>query len=1179
MKLLYTSLAIKRFSKFQIWNLLCVLLFGSYQVMAQQGNLVCNTYTPLVSTTAVSAATPASFASLSVTSSRSLGSDEFDAKGNIIDANLANAATWTFAIAGSAFVEVKDNGATAADTYPAGSFAGFAINSNALSVLGDVTITTYKSTSAVETKSTNSLVSASVGTGVARVGFITTQSFDRVRITFTAVGAGSVNVYYAVVQKFCAGTTSLACNTNIPITNPSYPVSATNVGFPTVINPARTGTSGISIITLANTDNVVDADQTNYATISSVANVAGSAQLSVRNQAGSFAAGTFAGFDLENTVTAGVGVLSNVTINTYINGGATPVQSLSGNSLLVSAPVLTGSSRQTVGFVTNAPYDEIQIVFNQTVTISVGTTRIYSAVVRNYCNGPDLACNTPTLLNDAVYPVSIDLANTGFAGAACAGCSIQNTANVIDGSSSTAATIDLLASVGSTASIAVKNQLQKYPTSTFAGFDVETQNLLTADLLRGVTITLYNSGSVVQTSTGSGLLVGANTSLLTNGRIRQVIGLSATVPVFDEVKITFERLVGVNTGVINVYGALVEKLCGATLTCNTTVYPSNPAFPVIINSERTGVTGAVCVGCLVINPENVISASLTDFASLSAIAGSGAQSSISVLNPIDTYPSGSFAGFVINRSTFLVNLALLNNLTITTYNNGVLSESKTSGNLLDLTLLFNIFGAGNNTTYNIGFRTNKPFDEMRISVGALGNVNQYVDVYSTFVDTRAAFGGSLRCFKPNPDFAVTLKNVPVTGSVQTNDVTSTGTQYTASTTPVSSPQGSAPALTVNPDGTYSFSTTTSGVYVYQVTVCPPNETTACANSTFTVTVLDPTVVTNPPVANIDYASAQASATTPASISVNITANDGPGNTGGSLGTPQITTAPVHGVASIDPATGRLVYTPAANYFGLDSLTYQVCESASGLCATARVILSVLDPGTSTVTITDDYKSTAQNVTVSGNVLTNDEGTGLTVSNPGTTTIPGKGTLVITSTGDYTFTPVTDATGPLSFTYTACDNSATAVCGTATLHLLVVPTPDLTPILYARPSSVNGTSNITVVIDVLEINSAVTTKPVTVYISKDDVCLLTFPPNATMIGGRSVQNGAWDFDATDQGYYKLTTKPNQVIAAGSQLSLGLEGTLTPSSTAGTLTVSSSLVGGSGGEVRVTNNSDADKINYF
>lgn len=1157
-----------RFSTSLICRLLvCVVGLAPTQLKAQQANLVCNTNTPLVSTTAITATTPASFASLSVTSSTALTIDEFVNKGNLTDASLANAATWTFAVAGSAFIEVKDNSATTTNVYPAGSFAGFAIDANALSVLGNVTITTYRSTSAVESQSNNSLVSTGIATGIDRVGFITTQDFDRIRITFTAIGGGSVNVYYAFVQKFCANTTGLACNTKTPIVNPA---------FPAAINPDRTGTTGVTVIAINNTDRVVDADLTNFATITSIASLFGSAQLSVQDQITNYPAGTFAGFDIETDVLVGVGISSNITINTYKDGGASPVQTVTGSSLLVSAPLLSSAGRQTIGFVANAEFDEVQLVINQPLNVSVGTTRVYSALFKTFCNGPDLTCNTPTILDESVYPVLVDLARTGLGGVACVGCGIQNTGDVIDASASTAATINLLTSVGSTASLAVKNQLQDYPAGTLAGFDVETKTLLSANLLGSVTITLYNNGSAVQAGTGNSLLLGATSSALT-GNTRQVIGLISTVAAFDEAQITFTRLTGIDIGTTFVYSAIIQRACEATLTCNTTYFLKNPAFPSVINSQRTGVTGGICALCAVNNPGNLTNSSLSDFASLVAVAGAGTQSSISVLDPVSTYPSGAYAGFVIKKNTIILDLTFLGNITITTYNDGVLSESKSSGNLLDLTLLFDIFGAGNNITYNIGFKTTKPFDEMQISVGALAGVNQFVDVYSAFIDTRTAFGANLRCFKTNPDFAVTLKNIPVSGSVKTNDIAGAGTTYGGPVAPVSSPAGSSPTLSVNADGTFTFNSATPGVYIYQVTVCPPSQTTACPTQTLTITVLDPTISTNPPVANVDYASVVGSPTSPGSVSVNIIANDGPGNTGGTLNVPTITVNPTNGTASIDPTTGQLIYMPTAGYFGLDVLTYQVCETPGGRCATAQVTLTVSDPGSSTVAALDDYMSTGQNVTVSGNVLTNDEGTGLTVSNTGSISAPGKGILVLTSTGSYTFTPATNVTGPVDFTYTACDNSTTAVCGTATLHLLVVPTPDLSPIIYARPSTINGTTPITVVVDVIELNNQSTNKLITVKLTKDASYTLMFDPMATTVNGRSVQNSAWNFSGPSGGFYTLTT--TQVIVGGDKLSFGLTGTLTPGATNGTITVSSMIVSGSGGETKEINNADADKINYF
>ena len=72
--------------------------------------------------------------------------------------------------------------------------------------------------------------------------------------------------------------------------------------------------------------------------------------------------------------------------------------------------------------------------------------------------------------------------------------------------------------------------------------------------------------------------------------------------------------------------------------------------------------------------------------------------------------------------------------------------------------------------------------------------------------------------------------------------------------------------------------------------------------------------------------------------------------------------------------------------------------------------------------------------------------------------------------------------------------------------------------------------------------------------------------------------SWSFDGTsDPDYYIFRT--TAVIDASDQLSFGLSGTLTPGATSGTLTVSAVIVGGSGGEVRLINNNDADKIDYF
>lgn len=138
-------------------------------------------------------------------------------------------------------------------------------------------------------------------------------------------------------------------------------------------------------------------------------------------------------------------------------------------------------------------------------------------------------------------------------------------------------------------------------------------------------------------------------------------------------------------------------------------------------------------------------------------------------------------------------------------------------------------------------------------------------------------------------------------------------------------------------------------------------------------------------------------------------------------------------------------------------------------------------------------------------------------------------------------------------------------------------PDLTPIIYARPSTVYGTTTISVVVDVVELNSVATNGLVTVKLTRDSKVNLSFPENATSINNKSVQNTLWTYNGKDPNYHVLTT--TSVVPAGDKLSFGFTGTLTPGATTGVLTISSVIFGGSGGENRINNNVDADKIDYF
>lgn len=137
-------------------------------------------------------------------------------------------------------------------------------------------------------------------------------------------------------------------------------------------------------------------------------------------------------------------------------------------------------------------------------------------------------------------------------------------------------------------------------------------------------------------------------------------------------------------------------------------------------------------------------------------------------------------------------------------------------------------------------------------------------------------------------------------------------------------------------------------------------------------------------------------------------------------------------------------------------------------------------------------------------------------------------------------------------------------------------PDLTPVLYARPTNLNGVNGITVVVNVMELNDVATQGSITLKLTKDPSLNLNFPANEKVVGGRPVNNSDWTFSNADPDYYVLTS--NQSLTAGGSLSVGLSGKFSAGTTAGSLTISAVLVN-IADEYRVTNNTDADKVEYF
>jgi gliding motility-associated-like protein len=292
------------------------------------------------------------------------------------------------------------------------------------------------------------------------------------------------------------------------------------------------------------------------------------------------------------------------------------------------------------------------------------------------------------------------------------------------------------------------------------------------------------------------------------------------------------------------------------------------------------------------------------------------------------------------------------------------------------------------------------------------------------------------------DVNATNINVPVNGSVATNDTVPAGTSYGTPVPANTNPSGGS--ITMNPNGTYTFTGTTPGKYVYNVPVCAPGQTTNCPTTPLEITVLDPISMTNLPVANNDTATVISGG----SVSTDVLANDKTANNGTLLNPASVavTTPPAHGTISVNPTTGAITYTPTPGYVGTDVLTYTVCDTSSPtpICQTAQVVYTVKPIGSNPITTAvDDYTATPGGTNVTGNVMNNDANTsGATltasvVSGP----TPSQGIFTMNPNGTYTFTPAPGYSGPIDVVYEVCGGTPVS-CAKATLHILVQEPPVL-----------------------------------------------------------------------------------------------------------------------------------------
>ena len=171
----------------------------------------------------------------------------------------------------------------------------------------------------------------------------------------------------------------------------------------------------------------------------------------------------------------------------------------------------------------------------------------------------------------------------------------------------------------------------------------------------------------------------------------------------------------------------------------------------------------------------------------------------------------------------------------------------------------------------------------------------------------------------------------------------------------------------------------------------------------------------------------------------------------------LVTGPAHGTATITNAdTGAFTYTPAANYNGMDSLTFKASDGA--LDSNTTTVFIIVTAVNDAPVAAADTATTNEDIAATIYVLANDsdvDGDALSVSS---VTQGAHGTVVINTNGTVTYTPAANYNGSDSFSYTISDGNGGSA--TASVPITVTSVND-SPVAAADSYSTGEDTTLTV----------------------------------------------------------------------------------------------------------------------
>jgi gliding motility-associated-like protein len=185
------------------------------------------------------------------------------------------------------------------------------------------------------------------------------------------------------------------------------------------------------------------------------------------------------------------------------------------------------------------------------------------------------------------------------------------------------------------------------------------------------------------------------------------------------------------------------------------------------------------------------------------------------------------------------------------------------------------------------------------------------------------------------DTVVTGAEEPINIELLVNDYDPENEMDTSSLQVIDKPKNGTFEIQENGTVQYIPKTGFAGVDSFTYRICDSGLPTSCAYASVQITIEDRNLAI---IANDDFAYASEDNSTRVFVLNNDTDPDGTINPAAVV----ITKQPQHGTASVN-VEGIVTYTPATNFFGLDSFTYRICDSKPIIkCDEAVVTINVVE---------------------------------------------------------------------------------------------------------------------------------------------------------------------------------------------------------------------------------------------